>query len=41
MVANSANLGFPNLGSEDSGSSGMTHLHVVSGGIMWERVQRT
>ncbi len=33
MVTSSAYLGFPGLGLEESGSSGMTHPHVVSGGI--------
>jgi hypothetical protein len=33
MVVSSAYLGFPNLGLEESDSSGRTHLHVVSGGI--------
>jgi hypothetical protein len=33
MVVSSAYLGFPTLGLEESGSSGRTHLHVVSGGI--------
>ncbi len=35
MVASSAYLGL-----EESGSSGKTHPHVVSGGIKWERAQR-
>ncbi len=33
MVTSSAYLRFPSLGLEESGSSGMTHPHVVSGGI--------
>jgi hypothetical protein len=33
MVASSAYLGFLGLGLEESGSSGRTHPHVVSGGI--------
>jgi len=37
MVTNSAYLGFLGLGLEESGSSGRTHLHVVSGGIKCER----
>jgi hypothetical protein len=37
MVANSVYLGFPALGLEESGSSGRTHPHVVSGGIKCER----
>jgi hypothetical protein len=46
MVASSAylgfpGLGFPSLGLEESGFSGRTHLHVVSGGIAWERAQTT
>jgi hypothetical protein len=34
MVTNSAYLGFPGLKLEESGSSGRTDLHVVSGGIV-------
>jgi hypothetical protein len=41
MVVNSAYLGFPGLGLEGSGSSSKTHFHVVSGGIKWERAQKT
>jgi hypothetical protein len=37
MVVSSAYLGFPGLGLEESGSSGRTHPHVVSGGIMCEK----
>jgi len=37
MVTNSACLGFLGLGLEESGSSGRTHSHVVSGGIKCER----
>jgi len=37
MVASSAYLGFLGLGLEESGFSGRTHLHVVSGGIKCER----
>jgi len=37
MVASSAYLGFLGLGLEESGSSGRTHLQVVSGGIKRER----
>jgi hypothetical protein len=37
MVASSAYLGFLGLGLEESGSSGRTHPHVVSGGIKCER----
>jgi hypothetical protein len=37
MVTNSAYLGFLGLGLEESGSSGKTHPHVVSGGIKCER----
>jgi len=33
MVANIAYLGFSGLELEESGSSGRTHFHVVSGGI--------
>jgi len=33
MVASSAYLGFLGLGLKESGSSGRTHLQVVSGGI--------
>jgi hypothetical protein len=33
-VVGSAYLGFPGLGLEENGSSGRTHLHVVSGGIV-------
>jgi hypothetical protein len=33
MVVSSVYLGFPGLGLEESGSSGKTHPHVVSGGI--------
>ncbi len=33
MVANNAYLRFLGLRLEDSGSSGRTHPHVVSGGI--------
>jgi hypothetical protein len=33
MVASGAYLGFLGLGLEESGSSGRTHPHVVSGGI--------
>jgi len=33
MVVNNAYLGFLSLGLEESGYSGKTHLHVVSGGI--------
>jgi hypothetical protein len=32
MLVSSAYLGFPSLGLEESGSSGRTHPHVVSGG---------
>jgi hypothetical protein len=35
MVVSRTYLGFPSLGLEESGFSGRTHLHVVSGGIMW------
>jgi hypothetical protein len=41
MVVNSAYLGFPSLGLEESDFSGGTHPHVVSGGIVWERAQTT
>ncbi len=41
MVVSSAYLGFPGLGLEESGSSNKTHPHVVSGGIVWERAQKT
>jgi hypothetical protein len=41
MVVSSAYLGFLGLGLEESGSFGRTHPHVVSGGIVWERAQRT
>jgi hypothetical protein len=37
MVMSSAYLGFPSLGLEESGSSGRTHPHVVSGGIKCEK----
>jgi len=37
MVASSPYLGFLGLGLEESGSSGRTHPHVVSGGITCER----
>jgi hypothetical protein len=37
MVANSAYLRFLGLGLEESGSSGRTHPHVVSGDIKCER----
>ncbi len=37
MVKSSAYLGFPSLGLKKSGSSGRTHLHVVSRGIKCER----
>jgi hypothetical protein len=37
MVVNSAYLGFPGLGLEESGSFGRTHPHVVSGGIKCKR----
>jgi len=37
MVANSAYLGFLCLGLKESGSSGRTHPHVVSGGIKCEK----
>ncbi len=33
MVVSSAYLGFLGLGLKESGSSGRTHLQVVSGGI--------
>jgi hypothetical protein len=33
MVVSSAYLGFPGLGLEESGFSGRTYPHVVSGGI--------
>ncbi len=41
MVINNAYLGFPGLGLEESGSSGGTRPHVVSGGIVCEKAQRT
>jgi hypothetical protein len=41
MVASTAYLRFPGLGLEESGSFGKIHLHIPSGGIMWERAQRT
>jgi hypothetical protein len=37
MVVNNAYLGFQGLGLEESGASGRTHPHVVSGGIKCER----
>ncbi len=37
MVVSSAYLGFLGLGLEESGFSGRTHPHVVSGGIKCER----
>ncbi len=37
MVMSSAYLGFLGLGLEESGSSGRTHHHVVSGGIKCEK----
>jgi hypothetical protein len=37
MVASSAYLGFPGLGLKESGSSGKTHSHIMSGGIKCER----
>jgi hypothetical protein len=37
MVASSAYLGFLGLGFQESGSSGRTHLQVVSGGIKREK----
>jgi hypothetical protein len=37
MVVSNAYLGFPGLGLEESGSSGKTHLYVVSGGIKSEK----
>jgi hypothetical protein len=37
VVVNNAYLGFPDLGLEESASSGRTHPHVVSGGIKCER----
>jgi len=36
MVTSSAYLTFLGLGLEESGSSGRTHPHVVSGGINCE-----
>jgi hypothetical protein len=41
MVMSSAYLQFPGLKLKESGSSSTTHPHVVSGGIVWERAQRT
>jgi hypothetical protein len=41
MVVSSAYLGFPGLGLKESGYSSRTHPHVVSGGIVWEKAQRT
>jgi hypothetical protein len=40
MVVSSAYLGFPGLGLEESGFTGRTHPHVVSGGIAWKRTQK-
>jgi hypothetical protein len=40
MVVSSAYLGFLGLGLEESGSSGRTHPHVVSGSIAWESAQK-
>ncbi len=37
MVTSSAYLRFLGLGLEESGSSGRTHPHVVSGGIKCEK----
>jgi hypothetical protein len=36
MVTSSVYLGFSGLGLEESGFSGRTHPHVVSGGIKCE-----
>jgi hypothetical protein len=41
MVASTAYLRFPGLGLEESGSFGKTHPHILSGGIVCERAQRT
>jgi hypothetical protein len=41
MVMSRAYLRFPGLGLEESGSSSKTHPHVVNGGIVCERAQRT
>jgi hypothetical protein len=37
MVVSSAYLGFPGLGLDESGSSGKTHPHVMSGGLKCEK----
>ncbi len=37
MIMNSAYLRFPSLRLKESGFSGMTHPHVMSGGIKCER----